>query len=161
MRFLPPSRALLLTESRRRGVRRRQRELGGVLDLLYLLRSCQGVCFELTRPTVTFWVECLKHTHMFSLQMYSYSLSPSSVTHSPGRRACADLAVADLLPWSVKAKFHTKISCTFHATNKKCPAPPKKSLQLHVYQSRGCFILFSFYTETLLFLRAFLSDINN
>lgn len=63
MRFLPPSRALLLTESRRRGVRRRQRELGGVLDLLYLLRSCQGVCFELTRPTVTFWVECLKHTH--------------------------------------------------------------------------------------------------
>lgn len=86
--------------------------------------------------------------HILTVQEHAFALShaqtgysrPLSVTRDPDHRAAADSAVADLFPWSVKAKFHSKFPCTFYTTHKNCRTLPK-CLQLHVYQSRGYFIL--------------------
>lgn len=127
MCFLQPSRPLLLAARQRLIHRCRQRELRGVLGLLCLLIGCQDASLKhLKHPPCYILDEGDSYTSTTSICAYARVHSrvcQKSTSHtSRGLRSGPTF-----FPWSVKAKFHTKIPSTFYTTHKNSLTPPKMS----------------------------------
>lgn len=146
MCFLPPCGPLLLAARQRLIHACRQRELRGISGPLCLLIECQDASLNWSKLLLHFgWGDSRAHTQKqasICSRTCTLGYSRPSICHTRIQIAQQPRTSqrSTFFPWSVKAKFHTKIPSTFYTAHKKCLAL-LKCLQFHVHQSRGYSIL--------------------